>query len=121
MSGYTTPKQVRIKTYNNMSRIDSGNNPFPNRYENSYHAEDYTKFKQDYKTEKLNKLYDNIFGDLKNPPSGDEVVADLKKLEEQGKWGGLSKRVRSRRNKRSKRSRPTRRNKRTKRKRTSRK
>lgn len=111
MSRYTTPRQVRIKTYNNMSRIDSGNNPFPNRYENSYHAEDYQGFKQDYKNEKLNELYDNIFGDLKNPPSGPQVVAGLKKLEEQGKWGGLSKKMRSRRHKRIKK---TRRNKRKK-------
>ena len=124
MSGYTTPIQVRIKTYNNMSRIDSGNNPFPNRYENSYHAEDYKGFKQDYKNEKLNELYDNIFGDLKNPPSGPQVVAGLKKLEEQGKWGGLSKKMRSRRNKRTtrtKRSRQTRRNKRRKTTRTTKK
>jgi hypothetical protein len=128
-SGYTTPRQVKIKTYNNMSRIDSGNNPFPDRYENSYHEEDYKNFKQDYKKEKLNELYDNIFGDLKKPPSGQEVVAGLKKLEEQGKWGGLLKKKRSHRNKHKrttciKHTNRTRRNKsakRTKRRRTSRK
>ena len=81
MSGYTTPIQVRIKTYNNMSRIDSGKNPFPNRYENSYHAEDYKDFKQDYKNEKINNLIINYL--YRKPIENiniDELVDDLRNI-----------------------------------------
>jgi len=115
MSGYTTPKKVRINEYNNMKRVDSGNNPKENRYHNSYHAEDYKDFKDEYKNERLNDLYNKVNGDADRgipPPTGPQLATDLKNLEQYRRWGGLSKKKRSCRNKRTKR---------TKRKRTSRK
>ena len=117
MSDYTTPKKVRINEYNNMKRVDSGNNPIVNRYYNSYHNEDYKDFKQDYRNERFNNLYDNINGNKARgipPPTGPQLAEDLKNLEQYRRWGGLSKRMRSRRNKRTKRVKKTRRNKRKK-------
>lgn len=127
MSDYTTPKKVRINEYNNMKRVDSGNNPKVNRYHNSYHAEDYKDFKDEYKNERWNDLYNKVNGDANRgipPPTGPQLATDLKNLEQYRRWGGLSKKMRSRRNKRTtrtKRSRQTRRNKRRKTTRTTKK
>jgi hypothetical protein len=115
-SDFTTPKKVRINEYNNIKRVDSGNNPKVNRYHNSYHAQDYKDFKDEYKNERWNDLYNNINGNAARgipPPTGPQLATDLKNLEQYRRWGGLSKRMRSRRHN-HKRTKHTRRNKRKK-------
>lgn len=113
-SNYTTPKKVRINEFYNMNRVDSGNYPKVNRKDNSYNQSNFNEFKQDYKNERWNDLYNNINGNAARgipPPTGPQLAEDLKNLEQYRRWGGLSKRVRSRRHKRIKK---TRRNKRKK-------
>jgi hypothetical protein len=111
---YTTPKKVRINEFYNMSRIDSGNYPKENRRDNSYKAQDFKLFANDKTNERFDKVQYDIFKNYKKgpAPSGDKIVEDLKNLEQYRRWGGLSKKSRSFRNK-HKRTKKSRRTKRT--------
>ena len=122
---YTTPKKVRINEFYNMNRIDSGNYPKENRRDNSYKPRDFKIFANDKANESFDKLQYDIFKNYKKGPAppGDKIAEDLKNLEQYRRWGGLSKKSRSYRNKhkRTKKSRLTKRTKRTKRTRSAKK
>jgi hypothetical protein len=107
MSGFTTPKkEVKINEYYNAERIDSGNYPKNKRQENSYDSGDFNNFRRDQWDEALfNRSQNAIYTDGTKripPPHGDKIVSDLKKLEQYRRWGGLSKKMSSRKNRRTK-------------------
>lgn len=118
MSNYTTPPKIQINENLNLERIDSGNYPKKNRQLNSYNQNDFDNFRQDRRDEVLfNRAQNSIYTDgtkIKPPPHGDQIVSDLKNLEQYRRWGGLSKKMRSRKNRRSKRTRKNKHRKTTK-------
>ena len=119
MSEFKTPeKKVKIDETYNAERIDSGNYPKNRRQENSYNQYDFKDFRRDQRAEELFKRSQQaIYSDGKKripPPPGDQIVADLKNLEQYRRWGGLSKKIRSSKKNRTKRTRKNKHRKTTK-------
>lgn len=118
MSNYTTPKKIKINEDSNLERIDSGNYPKKNRQLNSYNQYDFNEFRKDQRDEALfNRSQNSIYtdGTKRIPPTtGPEIMSNLKNLEQYRRWGGLSKKLRSRKNRRSKRTRKNKHRKTTK-------
>lgn len=127
MSNFTTPTKTKTKTETktekkikinedfNVERIDSGNYPKKERQENSYNQTDLKNFREDQTGEALfNRAQNAIYTNGEKiipPPSGPEIMSNLKNLEQYRRWGGSSKKMRSHKNKLTKR---TRRNKHSK-------
>jgi len=119
MSGFTTPKkEVKINEFYNAERIDSGNYPKNKRQENSYNQYDFKEFSKDRRDEALfNRSQNAIYTDGTKripPPHGPQIVSALKELEQYRRWGGLSKKMRSRKNRRTGRTRKNKHRKTTK-------
>lgn len=108
MSNYKTPTKIKINENSNLERIDSGNYPKKNRQLNSYNQYDFNEFRRDQRDEALfNRSQNSIYTDGKKkipPPPGPEIMSNLKNLEQYRRWGGLSKKLRSRTNKRTRRN-----------------
>jgi hypothetical protein len=110
MNGLTPPKkEVKINESYNAERIDSGNYPKIQRQNNSYDSGDFNNFRRDQLDEAFfNRAQNAIYTDGTNaisPPDGPQIISNLKKLEQYRRWGGLSKKMRSRKNRRTKRTR----------------
>jgi len=106
MSEFKTPeKKVKIDETKNLERKDSGKYPKYLRQQNSYTSNGF-QVKSEYPQDEVlfnnafvraqNSIYTDYDGKRIPPPPGDQIVSDLKNLEQYRRWGGLSKKMRSR-------------------------